>query len=464
MTAPRSLLLRGMTIAAQSEELAIAALPLTYPVYGTDAGARTAGGGLAAGRPDRGQPANASGCASASALNPVLILSAGGSRLLGEPTTVLIIAKPPAKHDQRRSARADAGWSLTPCCNDSPAPLLRFAIDRPRRSRPADQFIAPSHSTSNRPAKRSTASARSHSSTTSRRPPMTMIATARRFSWPSRWPTSTTAPRCASTPTSPPRPTARASRKLLGSGDATIPYQSFMLRQPPLTYVSADTPSGSASTLKVYVNDVLWQEAPFFYGRGANEHIYVARRDDDGTHHDSIRRRHHRRAPAHRTEQRARRISQGQRAAAGWSSRADQPAAVASPGIERSRQPGSRRGRRGPESRDDARKNAPLTVLTLDRAVSLQDYEDFARTFAGVAKAQAVWVWDGRKRSVFLTVAGPDGADLDEDGAVDRQAQRRRCSDLRRSLRRLYDQELSQGAVSNPRHGDDSIPIMSSTR
>jgi hypothetical protein len=57
-------------------------------------------------------------------------------------------------------------------------------------------------------------------------------------------------------------------------------------------------------------------------------------------------------------------------------------------------------------------------VLTLDRAVSLKDYEDFARAFAGVAKAHAVWVWDGRKRSVFLTVAGPDGADLDEEGTV----------------------------------------------
>ena len=44
-------------------------------------------------------------------------------------------------------------------------------------------------------------------------------------------------------------------------------------------------------------------------------------------------------------------------------------------------------GAEDPESRDDARKNAPTTVLTLDRAVSLQDYEDFARTFAGVAKA-----------------------------------------------------------------------------
>ena len=102
-------------------------------------------------------------------------------------------------------------------------------------------------------------------------------------------------------------------------------------------------------------------------------------------------------------------------------------------------------------------------MLTLDRAVSLQDYEDFSRTFAGVAKAQAVWVWDGRKRMVFLTVAGPDGEDIDENGAV--------ATQLKDALRTygdpfvaLHDQEFSQSAVSSPRHGDGGTPIMSSIR
>jgi predicted phage baseplate assembly protein len=80
--------------------------------------------------------------------------------------------------------------------------------------------------------------------------------------------------------------------------------------------------------------------------------------------------------------------------------------------------PEAAQGAEDPESRDDARTNAPLTVLTLERAVSLQDYEDFARTFSGIAKAQAVWMWDGRKRSIFLTVAGPGGEVLEEDGSV----------------------------------------------
>jgi predicted phage baseplate assembly protein len=65
-----------------------------------------------------------------------------------------------------------------------------------------------------------------------------------------------------------------------------------------------------------------------------------------------------------------------------------------------------------PESLSDARQNAPLTVLTLQRVVSLQDYEDFARAYPGIGKAFATWTWDGRSRGVFLTVAGPRGAEV----------------------------------------------------
>ena len=53
------------------------------------------------------------------------------------------------------------------------------------------------------------------------------------------------------------------------------------------------------------------------------------------------------------------------------------------------------------EALDDARQNAPLTVLTLDRAVSLKDYEDFARAFSGIAKALATWTWDGDSAASF---------------------------------------------------------------
>ena len=207
-------------------------------------------------------------------------------------------------------------------------------------------------------------------------------------------------------------------QELLGSGDATIAYQTFTLRQPPLTYVSADTPSGSASTLKIFVNDVLWQEAPFFYGRGANERIYILLHDDDGRttvqFGDGIN---------------GARLSAGQNNVRaeyrkgnglGGLVEAGQISQLLSRplGLKEVVNPESTEGAQDPEARDDARQNAPTTVLTLDRAVSLQDYEDFSRTFAGIAKAQAVWVWDGRKRSIFVTVAGVDGEVLEEDGAV----------------------------------------------
>ena len=39
-------------------------------------------------------------------------------------------------------------------------------------------------------------------------------------------------------------------------------------------------------------------------------------------------------------------------------------------------------GAQDPEQLGDARANAPLKVLTLDRVVSLRDYENFARAFA----------------------------------------------------------------------------------
>src|SRR5439155_17691459 len=60
-----------------------------------------------------------------------------------------------------------------------------------------------------------------------------------------------------------------------------------------------------------------------------------------------------------------------------------------------------------PETIDDARRNASNIVLTLGRIVSGADYEAFARSYVGVAKAQATTIWNNQVRSVFVTIAGP---------------------------------------------------------
>jgi hypothetical protein len=64
------------------------------------------------------------------------------------------------------------------------------------------------------------------------------------------------------------------------------------------------------------------------------------------------------------------------------------------------------------QSFSDIRLNAPQTVLTLGRAVSIADYQSYATTFAGIAKAYALWIPSGPGRGVFLTVAGTNGAAL----------------------------------------------------
>ena len=56
--------------------------------------------------------------------------------------------------------------------------------------------------------------------------------------------------------------------EVLGSGQGGTPNQRFSLRKPPLTYVSASTPSGTQSTLVVRVDGVLWQEVPSLFGLG----------------------------------------------------------------------------------------------------------------------------------------------------------------------------------------------------
>jgi predicted phage baseplate assembly protein len=214
--------------------------------------------------------------------------------------------------------------------------------------------------------------------------------------------------------------------EILGSGDASQRYQRFTLKQSPLTYVSAATASGARSALEtktdagqiqygIRVNDLLWHEAPTLFGRDPQEHIYVTRTGDDGKttieFGDGVT---------------------GARLPSGQDNvRATYRKGIGTDGLVKAGQlislltrplglksvvnPEGATGAQDRESLDDARTNAPLTVLTLDRTVSLQDYEDFSRAFAGIAKALATLTWDGQTKRVFITVAGPGGAEINAD-------------------------------------------------
>ncbi len=198
--------------------------------------------------------------------------------------------------------------------------------------------------------------------------------------------------------------------EILGSGDARQSDQVFPLKQGPLTFVSADTPSGRRSSVKLRVNDLLWDEVPLLYGQPPDARNYRLRNDDGGTSAavfgDGIEGG---RLPSGLNNVRAS-YRKGLGAAGNLPTGKISTLVTRPLGIEAASNPEPASGGQDPEVLEDARENAPLTVLTLDRAVSVSDYRDFARTFAGIAKAHAIWVPAGPARGIFLSVAGVDGA------------------------------------------------------
>jgi hypothetical protein len=201
--------------------------------------------------------------------------------------------------------------------------------------------------------------------------------------------------------------------EIVGSGDASQPDQRFPLKQVPLTYVRAPTPSGRASTLAVRVEGALWQEHATLYGAGPADHDYSTETADAGTttvvFGDGVE--------GARLPTGSQNVSAAYRKGIGAAAnvRAGQlTTLLARPlGVTEVVNPEPATGGQDPEALADARTNAPRTVLTLDRAVSVRDYEDFARAYAGIAKAQATWVATGPLRGIVLTVAGPEGAAID---------------------------------------------------
>ncbi|MEY2521176.1 MAG: hypothetical protein QOF24_2935 [Verrucomicrobiota bacterium] len=207
-------------------------------------------------------------------------------------------------------------------------------------------------------------------------------------------------------------------REVLGSGDAAQAFQKFVLKQAPLTYVPAPTPAGLASTLQLRVNDVLWEESPTLYRVPPSERTYITRRSDDAKtaaqFGDGV--------TGARLPSGVENVTATYRVGIGLGGmvKAKQISLLLtrSLGLKEVINPLPASGAADAETRDDARENAPFTVLTLDRIVSLQDFEDYARAYPGIGKAQAIWLWQGERKVVHLTIAGADGGPISTVSAL----------------------------------------------
>ncbi|MFD8781059.1 putative baseplate assembly protein [Kitasatospora sp. NPDC059599] len=233
------------------------------------------------------------------------------------------------------------------------------------------------------------------------------------------------------------RATQGATRdEAIGSGDAGIPGQRFTLWQSPLTWLAADTPRGARSTLEVRVDGVRWHEVDSLAGRGPDEQVYVTATTTDGrttvTFGDGV---HGSRLPTGRENVRARyRIGIGESGNVG-AGRITQ-LTTRPLGVSAVVNPLPATGGAGPDGPGLARHNIPLAVTALDRLVSVPDYEDFTRSRAGIGRASATRLSDGRRELVHVTVAGVDDIPFTAD------------SDLIRTLR-----------SSLTTYGDPKLPV-----
>ena len=207
-----------------------------------------------------------------------------------------------------------------------------------------------------------------------------------------------------------------SKNEALGSGDSDRPFQAFALAQAPLTHVPARSVSGAASTLAVRVNELLWEQVDFLYGHGPDEHVYITRDDDESrTRVIFGDGRTGARVPTGQENVRVNyRVGMG---AEGLVREGQLTLLSSKPlGVREVVNPVGAGDAADRDGRDDIRRSAALPIRTLDRIVSLKDYEDFARAFSGIAKALATWTWDGYQRGVFVTVAGVGGKAVEKGG------------------------------------------------
>ena len=212
--------------------------------------------------------------------------------------------------------------------------------------------------------------------------------------------------------------------EVLGSGDTSKALQAFTLKQPPVTYVSAPTTSGIESTLRVRVNDVEWKETDSMAGLEPRDRSFFTKTDDDA-----------KTTVIFGNGEQGSRIPTGVEnvtavyrsgIGSGGNVKAAQISLVLTKplGVKEVINPLRASGGADKETRDQARRNAPLAVMALDRLVSTRDYADFARTFAGIGKASSVRMSAGGRQIVHLTIAGADDISIDVNSGVYRNLRR----------------------------------------
>ena len=205
------------------------------------------------------------------------------------------------------------------------------------------------------------------------------------------------------------------AKEVLGSGDASVPYQEFKLKKSPLTLLPTGSPGGRATTLHVFVDGIEWREVGSLAGQDGSAQVYVTETDAEGV--TTVRfgdGKHGRVLTTGRSNVTATYRygsgTPGNVRAASLSTLLDRPT-----GLLAAINPFPAAGGTDPRSVPATKAAVGVAMRTIGRLVTLADLVDLALAAGNVAKARAALLRVGQGSVLQVTVAAQEGRPLRPD-------------------------------------------------
>lgn len=202
-------------------------------------------------------------------------------------------------------------------------------------------------------------------------------------------------------------------QEVLGSTDSGSTNNRYKLKKQPLSWIEDSTSAlGARPLLELYVNGVLWKRVDSLFTAKPNDRVYIIETDEKGDSWirfgDGIK---------------------GERPASGVNNivadyyfgagEAKPPAgsihsiAKGAKGLKAVYGATRATGGRDIESPQSIKAHASSSVLTLGRAVSIQDFDALTKSYTGVLGVSSGWAWDPSKQRAVVKIWIIDEGDLD---------------------------------------------------
>jgi hypothetical protein len=206
------------------------------------------------------------------------------------------------------------------------------------------------------------------------------------------------------------------ANEVLGNGNAALAGQDFVLQNAPVTYLQ--TPASASgddynSTVQVWVNSVEWTEVRSFYGQPKDAQVFVTKEDDQGKTHVLFGDGEN----GARLPTGVNNVTANYRYGSGAQAPDSGSLTVVlnpQPGLKAIRNPVQVGGGSDPDAPTKVRQLAPRSVLTFNRAISVDDYETIAAQAPGVTRAKAAFVFDATEQRPGVKIwVGDDAKAVD---------------------------------------------------